>query len=68
MTKLEFVNELIQTIMDEFSNSEYSTEFLTKEGEVIHTDVGYALEWFEDYSEILRKRYTNVEGENDEIL
>ena len=68
MTKLEFVNELIQTIIDEFSNSECSTEFLTKEEEVIHTDVGYALEWFEDYSEILRKRYTNVEGENDEIL
>ena len=68
MTKLQFVEELIKTIEDEFKNSEYSTEFLSKEGQVIHTDVGYAFEWFEEYKEILRKRYVNTEGDNNEIL
>lgn len=68
MTKLEFVDELIKTVMDEFENCENSTQFITKEGNIISADVGYALEWFRDYSEILRKRYKNMKGENDEIL
>lgn len=68
MTKLEFINELIKTIEDEFLNSEYIAQFFTKDGNIIYTDVGYAFKWFKEYKKILRKRYANIKGENDEIL
>ena len=58
MDKKEFIEELITTIEEEFEIPGCSTEYECKEGNIISTDVGYVYEWFNEYKEVLRKRYS----------
>lgn len=49
------LEEFIQTVEYEFSNS-FGTEYRTKEGFRIVTDVGFVRQWFNIYKGVLRRR------------
>lgn len=52
------IEELIETIEDEFYKNRWSsTVYITKEGKEITTDVDYVFEWFQEYREVLKERY-----------
>lgn len=51
------VSGIIKTIEKEFENSCSSIQYECEDGTKIHTDVGYVEEWFEQYKEVLKKRY-----------
>lgn len=53
------IEELIETIEDEFYKNRWSnTVYITKEGKEITTDVDYVFEWFQEYREVLKERYS----------
>ena len=55
------VEEIINTINDELAHEQTSsTRYRCREGNFIHTDVGYVADWFDEYVGVLRKRY-NIE-------
>ena len=58
MDKRSFIEELISTIESEFEKAD-STHYYCEDGTDIHTDVGYVYSWFEEYKEVLRKKYRN---------
>lgn len=57
------IEELIETIEQELSKSS-SCDYKCENGTIIVTDVGYVHEWFEEYIEVLRRRYGNVDNSN----
>lgn len=54
--KRNIIEELINTIESELSVSE-SFFYIPKDSDSIATDVGYIQDWFNEYKDILRKRY-----------
>lgn len=60
------VEGLITTICNEIHNSPYSTEYLCEDGTIIRTDVGYVMEWFEEYQDVLRRRY-GIYSDEEEV-
>lgn len=56
MENKNLIEEIITTIEKEFENSNH-TEYRCVDDSVIHTDVGYVEGWFNEYKDILRKRY-----------
>lgn len=52
----DIVEEIIRTIEDELDHSGDSY-YTTKENQIIVTDAGYVYGWFNEYKDILRKRY-----------
>lgn len=55
----EIVKDIIDTIERELKNDETSSiEYVCEDGTVIHTDVGYVYEWFNEYREVLRRKYS----------
>lgn len=54
--KRNIIEELINTIESELSVSE-SFFYIPKDSDSITTDVGYIQDWFNEYKDILRKRY-----------
>nr|WP_185911976.1 hypothetical protein [Clostridium sp. Marseille-P7770] len=58
MNNKDLIEELITTIEDEFNKSN-SIRYYCNDGTEIATDVGYVAEWFEEYKEVLRRRYCN---------
>lgn len=51
------IEDVIRDIRTEIENSDSSCVYTTLEGERIICAVGEILDWFEEYKEILRKRY-----------
>lgn len=51
------IDRIIKDIESEIQNSEFSCIYVTVEGKRIMCAVGEILDWFEEYKEILRKRY-----------
>ena len=56
MSKINLINELIETILEEIDQSS-SCCYECKDGTVITTDVGYVGDWFNEYVDVLRRRY-----------
>lgn len=56
MDKTKLVLEIIETIEKELAQS-FSSYYECIEGNGICTDVGYIGEWFNEYKEMLKKRY-----------
>lgn len=48
---------IINTIEKELDINCGSCFYQCVEGNLIHTDVGYVYEWFQEYKEVLKKRY-----------
>lgn len=53
----EVVEEIIGTIEREIDKSPNNADYICEDGTIIGTDVGYVYEWFEEYKDILRKKY-----------
>lgn len=53
----KIIEELIQTIEEEIINSGESI-YVCKNGRKIITDVGYIKEWFDEYKNILREKFS----------
>lgn len=51
------IEQIIQDIESEIQNSDSSCIYVTIEGKRIMCAVVEVLDWFEEYKEILRKRY-----------
>lgn len=55
--KSEVVEEIIGTIERELDKATNNGDYICEDGTTIETDVGYVYEWFDEYKEILRKKY-----------
>lgn len=51
------VEGLITTIWNEIYSSPYNMEYVCEDGTVIRTDVEHLIDWFEEYQDVLRRRY-----------
>lgn len=60
----QIIKELIDTIELELSKSPSSMEYWCKDGTLIEADVGYVLDWFDEYKLKLRERYGLDEEDN----
>ena len=54
--KIKFIDELATAFYDEVKHSN-SSQYICNDGTIIDTDVGYVVEWFREYIDVLKKRY-----------
>jgi hypothetical protein len=52
------VEDIIQTIKEEIENSPSEITYLCEDGTEISTDVGYVKEWFDEYQDVLLRKYS----------
>lgn len=61
MRTIDIVEEIIKLIESELESPETnSTEYHCENGTNISTDVGYVYDWFDEYKEVLRKKYNCI--------
>lgn len=56
--KEDLIEEIITTIENELDDKRNTmAKYHCEDGTVIITDIGYVVDWFEEYKDVLRRKY-----------
>lgn len=58
------ISDLIKTIEKEFDSWGGDTTYRCEDETIIYTDAGFVYEWFQEYKEVLKRRY-GIEQEDE---